>query len=296
MRTGGGGRTVADDAVPDPLETSMTAPTEAPNFEAIKQKQQKAWSSGDYSAVAARIPLVSERLADAADIRAGSRVLDVAGGNGNTALAAARCGAEVTSLDYVPELLDRAAERAHAERLPIDLVEGDAEKLPFDDASFDAVISGVGVMFAPDQARAAAELLRVCRPGGTIALASWSPDGFIGGLFATTARHVPPPPGVASPMRWGTEEGVHELLGGGVASLRATRRTFVFRFRSAEAFVDFFRTNYGPTLKAFEAAGETGAPALADDLVELVRSHDRIGGGPVAIPADYLEVIATRAG
>ena len=165
----------------------MSIPTEAPNYEAIKTKQQKAWSSGDYSAIAARIPLVSERLADAADLRAGSRVLDVAGGNGNTALAAARCGAHVTSLDYVPELLERAAERARAERLPLELVEGDAERMPFDDAAFDAVISGVGVMFAPDQARAAAELLRVCRPGGTIALASWSPDGFIGELFRTTA-------------------------------------------------------------------------------------------------------------
>jgi ubiquinone/menaquinone biosynthesis C-methylase UbiE len=274
----------------------MTAPTQTPDYTAIKAKQQKAWSSGDYSAVAVRIPIISEKLADAADLRAGSRVLDVAGGNGNTALAAARCGAHVTSLDYVPELLAGAAERARAEHLPIDLVEGDAEDLPFEDASFDAVVSGVGVMFAPDQARAAAELVRVCRPGGTIALASWTPEGFIGGLFATTAKHVPPPPGVASPMRWGSEDTVEELLGAGVSGLRAKRRTFVFRFESAEAFVDFFRTHYGPTLKAFEALGDT-APALQEDLVALVRAHDRNGGdGAVAIPAEYLEVVVTRAG
>lgn len=274
-----------------------TAPPAAPDYEAIKQKQQKTWASGDYGAVAARIQLISERLADAADLRAGARVLDVAGGTGDTALAAARCGAEVTSLDYVPELLERAAERAAAERLPFETVVGDAEALPFGDDSFDAVISSVGVMFAPDQARAAAELLRVCRPGGTIALASWAPDGFIGDLFRTTAKHVPPPPGLASPMRWGTEDGVRELLGAGVSELRAERRTYDFRFSSAEEFVDFFRTHYGPTLKAFEALDEAGRAALEGDLVALVRGADRLGdGGAVAIPSTYVEIVATRAG
>src|SRR4051795_1975724 len=190
----------------------MTTVALAPDLEVVKQKQQKAWASGDYAAVAARIVPMSERLVDVADIRAGSRVLDVAGGTGNTALAAARAGAYVTSLDYVPELLTRAEERARAERLPLDLVEGDAESLPFPDASFDAVVSAVGVMFAPDQQRAAAELIRVSRPGGTIALANWTPDGFIGQMFRTVGRFVPPPARVDSPLRWGTKRGVDALL------------------------------------------------------------------------------------
>jgi SAM-dependent methyltransferase len=273
-----------------------TTPAIAPDFEAIKTKQQATWASGDYGAVAARIPLISELLADAADVRAGTRVLDIAGGSGNTALAAARCGASVTSLDYVPELLERAAERARAERLALELVAGDAENLPFPDASFDAVISAVGVMFAPDQERAAAELLRVCRPGGTIALANWTPEGFIGGMFRTTGQHVPPPAGIASPLAWGTEERVRELLGTSVTDLRATRRSFAFRFESAEAYVEFFRTHYGPTLKAFAALDDAGQAALASDLAGLARTHDRLGGGgAVAIPSEYLEVVAVRS-
>lgn len=274
----------------------MPASTATPDLAAIKTKQQATWASGDYGAVAARIPIISERLADAADLRAGSQVLDVAGGDGNTALAAARCGAHVTSLDYVPALLARAAERARAERLLVDLVEGDAEDLPFADASFDAVISAVGVMFAPDQERAASELLRVCRPGGTVAVASWAPDGFIGEMFRTTARHVAPPAGLASPMRWGAEESVRALLGDGVAGLTATPRTYTFRFPSADAYVEFFRSNYGPTLKAFEALGDSARTALAADLAALARRHDRLGtdGGAVAIPSQYLEVVATR--
>lgn len=274
---------------------NATAAAAAPDLEAVKAKQQDTWASGDYGAVAARIPLISERLADAADLRAGSRVLDIAGGTGNTALAAARCGARVTSLDYVPELLERAAERARAERLDLELVDGDAERLPFPDASFDAVISAVGVMFAPDQERAAAELLRVCRPGATIALANWTPEGFIGEMFRTTAKHVAPPVGVASPLAWGSEERVRALLGAGVTGLRATRRHFGFRFESAEGYVEFFRTHYGPTLKAFAALDDTGQAALAADLAGLARRHDRLGGrGAVAIPSEYLEVVAVR--
>ena len=176
---------------------TTTRGTGPPDLTAITARQRGVWAGGDYSAVAARIPVISELLCDAADLRAGDRVLDVAGGSGNTALAAARLGARVTSLDYVPSLLERAAERAAAEGLAIDLVEGDAQALPFPDASFDAVISVVGVMFAPDQRRAAAELLRVVRPGGTIALASWTPGGFIGGLLRTVGAHVPPPAGLA---------------------------------------------------------------------------------------------------
>jgi ubiquinone/menaquinone biosynthesis C-methylase UbiE len=269
----------------------------APDLEAIKAKQQQAWASGDYSAIAATIPIISEQLCDAADLRAGSRVLDVAGGSGNTALAAARCGAEVVSIDYVPSLLERSRDRAAAEGLRYETVVGDAEALPFDDASFDAIISAVGVMFAPDHQRAAAELLRVCRPGGTIALANWAPDGFIGELFLTTAAHVPPPAGLQPPAHWGIQGHVRSLLGDGVTDLSARRRTYTFRYRSPEHFVDFFRTWYGPTHKAFAALGAAGQQALADDIAALVADWDRlIGEDAVAVPADYLEIVATRAG
>lgn len=274
----------------------MSTTTTAPDLEAIKARQQRTWASGDYSAVAARIPLISERLCDAADLRAGWRVLDVAGGSGNTALAAARLGCEVVTLDYVPALLERARERADAERLEITTVEGDAEALPFPDASFDAVISAVGVMFAPDHARTAAEMLRVCRPGGTLAMANWTPDGFIGGLFSTTGGYVPPPAGVTPPPLWGTEDHVRGLMGDGMRDMRATRRTFTFRAPSPEAFVDFFRTHYGPTHMAFAALDENDRDGLESALTALVRRHDLLdGGGAVACPADYLEVIATRA-
>jgi ubiquinone/menaquinone biosynthesis C-methylase UbiE len=268
----------------------------APDLEAIKTRQQETWASGDYAAVGATIPIISEWLCDSADLRAGWRVLDVAGGSGNTALAAARCGCEVVSIDYVPSLLARASERARAEGLAVEVIEGDAEALPFPDASFDAVVSVVGVMFAPDHERAAAELARVCRPGGTIAVANWTPDGFIGELFATTGTHVPPPAGLRPPPLWGTEEHVRALLGDRVQDLRATRRSYTFRQRSPERFVEFFRQHYGPTLKAFAALDADGRRALAEDIAALVRRFDRLGGdGPVACPADYLEVVATRA-
>ena len=270
--------------------------TAAPDLGAIKARQQKTWASGDYSAVAATIPIISETLCDAADLRAGGRVLDVAGGSGNTALAAARCGCDVVSIDYVPSLLDRARERARAEGLPIEVIEGDAEALPFPDASFHAVVSALGVMFAPDHERAAAELLRVCRPGGTIALANWTPDGFIGGLFATTGAHVPPPAGLTPPPLWGTEEHVRALLGDGVRTLRATRRSYTFRYRSPDHFVEYFRQNYGPTFTAFAALDANGQRALAEDIATLVRRFNRLSeGGPVACTADYLEIVATRA-
>jgi SAM-dependent methyltransferase len=270
--------------------------TAAPDLVAITGRQRATWASGDYAAVAARIALISERLADAADLRSGSRVLDVAGGGGNTALAAARSGCAVVSLDYVPSLQERGRARAAAEGLAVEFVEGDAQALPFLDASFDAVVSGVGVMFAPDQPRAAAELVRVCQPGGTIALANWTPEGFIGGLLRTVGAHVPPPAGLASPLAWGTEDGVRALLGDGVRDVRAERREFVFRFDSPEHFTDFFRENYGPTHVAFGTLDAAGQAALAADLTALVRRFDRNGGdGPVAIPSEYLEVVATRA-
>lgn len=274
----------------------MTNALEAtpPDFGAVKQRQQQTWSSGDYSAIGARIVLVAEHLCDTADFHAGWRVLDVATGSGNAAIAAARLGCTVVGVDYVPSLLERARERAAAEGLAVELVEGDAESLPFPAASFDAVTSVFGSMFAPDHAQAAAELLRVCRPGGRIALASWTPESFIGELFRTVSAHVPPPAGVSSPMLWGTEEHLRELFGDEVASLEVIERTFTFRFPSPEHFVAFFRECYGPTLKAFAALEGSAQEALERDLVALAARFDRLGDGATAIPSTYTEAVAIR--
>jgi ubiquinone/menaquinone biosynthesis C-methylase UbiE len=274
----------------------MTDTLEAltPDLAAVKQRQQQAWASGDFHAVAARIVLVAEHLCDTADLHAGWRVLDVATGSANAAIAAARLGCTVVGVDYVPALLERGRERAAAEGLEVELIEGDAEALPFEDSSFDAVTSVFGSMFAPDHHQAAAELLRVCRPGGTIALASWTPEGFIGELFRTTAAHVPPPAGVQSPMLWGTEAHLRELFGEGIAWLEVEERTFTWRFTSAEEFVAFFKRWYGPTLKAFAALEGSARDALERDLVELARRHDRLGGGAIAIPSTYTEAVARK--
>jgi ubiquinone/menaquinone biosynthesis C-methylase UbiE len=273
----------------------MTVASEAstPDFSAIKQRQQAAWSSGDFHMVAARIMPIAERLVDAADLQAGWRVLDVATGSGNAAIAAARLGCEVVGVDYVPSLLERGRVRAEAEGLSVSYVKGDAEALPFEDDSFDAVTSVFGSMFAPDHGKAAAELLRVTRPGGRIALASWTPEGFIGEMFRTTAAYVPPPPGVASPMLWGTEAHLRELFADGLTSLSVTEQTFTYRFGSAEEFVAFFRRWYGPTVKAFEALQGDARDSLEQVLVGLARRHDRLGtGDAIAIPATYAEAVA----
>ena len=265
-----------------------------PDLDAVKKRQQLAWSSGDFAVVASRIVLVAEQLCDTADIRAGWRVLDVATGSGNAAIAAARHGCTAVGVDYVPALLERGRRRAAAEGLPVELLEGDAEALPFRDASFDAVTSVFGTMFAPNHAKTAAEVLRVCRPGGTIALASWTPDGFIGELFKTIARHVPPPPGVQSPMLWGTKAHLRKLFGTDVTSLDVRERTFTFRFLSAEDFTTFFRLWYGPTVKAFAALEGDARDALERDMTDLARTFDRLGKGAIAIPAVYTEAVAIR--
>jgi SAM-dependent methyltransferase len=278
------------------MPTATLTPPATPDLAAIKRRQQLTWSSGDYSMIASRIHFVAEQLAASADLRAGSNVLDVATGSGNAAIAAARSGATVTGIDYVPSLLETGRARVEAEGLDVTFREGDAEDLPVASGSFDAVLSVFGVMFAPDQPKAAGELLRACRGGGTIALASWRPDGFIGEMFRTIGAHVPPPAGLASPMRWGVEDNLKELFGSGVSSIASVERTFVFRFRSPEEFTGFFRRWYGPTLKAFEALDENGRAALAQDLSDLARKWNTSSDpGSIAIPSTYLETIARRA-
>jgi SAM-dependent methyltransferase len=262
------------------------------DLSSIKERQRWTWASGDYSTIAARIVLMAERLVDSAGLRAGDAVLDVATGTGNAAIAAARCGCEVTGVDYVEALLERGRERAAAEGLSITFTEGDAEQLPYPDASFDAVLSCVGVMFTPDHEQAAAELVRVCRPGGTIALANWTPSGFVGEMFRTVAAHVPPPAGLRPPGLWGTEEHLRQLLGNAVSDLTLTEREFVFRFRSPTEFVELFRNYYGPVRKAFDALDERGRDRLSVDLATLADRHDREAGPSIAVPAQYLEAIA----
>jgi SAM-dependent methyltransferase len=275
------------------MTSTVNAPQ--PDLAAVKQRQQQAWASGDFAVVAARIVLVAEQLCDTADLRAGWHVLDVATGSGNAAIAAARHGCTAVGVDYVPGLLERGRARAAAEGLDVQLLLGDAEALPFPESYFDAVTSAFGSMFAPDHRQAAAEILRVCRPGGTIALASWTPEGFIGELFRTVAKHVPPPAGVQSPMLWGTEAHLRELFGDGIASLEVNERTFSFRFTSPEEFVDFFRQWYGPTLKAFAALEGDARDALQDDLVALATRSDRLRcDGAIAIPAAYTEAVAIK--
>jgi SAM-dependent methyltransferase len=267
----------------------------SPDLEAIKKRQQQTWASGDFSVVASRIMIVAEQLCDTADLHAGWRVLDVATGSGNAAIAAARLGCNVVGVDYVPALLERGRKRAAAEGLDVELVEGDAENLPFADSSFDAVTSVFGSMFAPNHEQAASELLRVTRPDGVIALASWTPDSFIGDLFRTVSKHVPPPASLQSPMLWGTDSHLRELFGDEIDSLHVTERTFTWRFTSAEEFVTFFRLWYGPTLKAFAALEDTKRDALEIDLVELASSHDRLESrDSIAIPATYTEAVAIK--
>ena len=261
---------------------------------ALKARQQAAWSSGDYALIGTTLQIVGEELCEALDVRSGRKVLDVAAGNGNVSLAAARRGCDVVATDYVPALLERARERATAERLDLEFREADAEALPFADGSFDAVVSTFGVMFTPDQDRAAAEMVRVCRPGGKIGLANWTPEGFIGQVFKTIGKHLPPPAGVKSPANWGTRSFIEASFGAAASAIVAEPRHFVFRYRSAEHFLDVFRTYYGPMLKAFEALDEAGRKALARDIIELVGRFNTSGDDTVVVPSEYLEVVITR--
>jgi ubiquinone/menaquinone biosynthesis C-methylase UbiE len=281
------------------LATAATIPQSPPpaqaDLAAVKTRQQGAWSSGDYAIVGTTLQIVGEELCEALDLRSGQKVLDVAAGNGNVALAAARRWCDVIASDYVPALLERARERAAAERLDMTFREADAEALPFADASFDVVVSTFGVMFTPDQDRAAAELVRVCRPGGKIGLANWTPEGFIGQLFKTIGRHVPPPPGARSPALWGTRARLAELFERHAASIDTTQRRFVFRYRSPEHWLEIFRTYYGPLLKTFGALEPPAQAALQDDLLNLIRQFNRSGDGSMVVPSEYLEAVITRS-
>ena len=272
-----------------------TAPTPgAPDYAAIKTRQQATWASGDFGRIGVTLQIVGESLCEAADVVGGERVLDVAAGNGNASLAAARRFADVTSTDYVADLLEQGRRRAEAEGLAVAFQVADAERLPFADSSFDVALSTFGVMFAPDQERAAAELLRVVRPGGRIALASWTPEGFLGALFRAIATFVPSPAGLRSPMAWGSEPRVLELFGRQSSAIHTVRRTYAFRYRSAEHWVEFFRAYYGPTHKAFASLDEAGRRVLESALLDLLRASNTHKGGALVVPAEYLEVVITK--
>lgn len=271
----------------------MTTTTTTPDLEAVKAKQQATWGAGDYAVIGTRLQIVGETLCEAVDLAAGSRVLDVAAGNGNASLAAARRGADVIASDYVEALLDGAAARAAADGLPLTTRVADAEALPFPDGEFDTVISTFGVMFTPNPERAASELLRVCAPGGRIGLANWTPEGFIGRMFKIVGSHVAPPAGVPSPLAWGTEGRLQELLGSG-ADISIERRHFIFRFRSAAEYVERFSTYYGPLVRAREALDDAGRTSLSDELTALAEGAGRPNGTGIAISSEYLEVVAVR--
>jgi SAM-dependent methyltransferase len=265
----------------------------APDTEAIKKTQQATWASGDYAVIGTKLQVVGESLCETVDLHAGWRVLDVAAGNGNASLAAARRGCHVVATDYVTDLLQGAARRAAADSLAITTQFADAENLPFDDASFDAALSTFGVMFVPNPDRAAHEMLRVVRPGGKIGLANWTPQGFIGEMFKIVAAHVPPPVGVPSPLQWGTDARLHQLFGS-EARLHVTRQHFVFRFRSTQDWFDTFITYYGPTLKAWQALDDNGRTSFQSQLVTLADTHNTATDGTMTVPGEYLEAVVER--
>jgi len=269
-------------------------PSLADEFAAIKQKQQATWSSGDFAVIGTTLQIVGEMLAEAADVRAGERVLDVAAGNGNATLAAARRFAHVTSSDYVPSLLEKGAQRAAAEGLDVTFEVADAEELPFADRSFDVVLSTFGAMFTPDHVRPAREMLRVTRPGGRIGLANWTPDGFIGHLFRVVGTYLPPPTGLKSPALWGTEPHIVELFGAQADAIRTERKQFNFRYRSPAHWIQVFRDYYGPIHKAFAALDRARQRALESDITRLLEGLNVGGGRSLVVPGEYLEVVITR--
>ena len=277
------------------MSTTLAArQTATPDLAALKARQQAAWSSGNYAVVGTTLQIVGEQLCEALDLRSGSKVLDVAAGNGMVSLAAARRWCDVTSTDYVPALLESGRARATADGLSIEFKEADAESLPFDDATFDAVVSTFGVMFTPNQAQAASELARVCKAGGRIGLANWTPDGFIGQVFKTLGRYLPPPTGAKSPALWGTRAALEDMLGNQASSIKAEPRMFKFRYRSPEHFLDVFKTFYGPVLRAFAALDAAAQQDLHNDLYALIVRMNKSGDATMVVPSEYLEVVITR--
>jgi len=264
------------------------------DLKALKSRQQAAWSSGDYAVIGTTLQIVGEELCEALDVHSGQKVLDVAAGNGNVSLAAARRWCDVVATDYAPSLLERGRERAAAERLNIEFREADAEALPFQDGSFDVVVSTFGVMFTPDQDRAAAEMIRVCKPGGKIGLANWTPDGFIGQLFKTIGKHVPPAPGTKSPALWGTRARIAELFEPRTTSVEFSARNFVFRYRTPAHWLEVFRTYYGPVLKTFASLEPAAQATLQRDLMDLIDRFNRAKDGSMVVPSEYLEIVITR--
>jgi len=261
---------------------------------AIKERQQEAWAAGDFSMFATTIVIVSERLCETVDLRAGQKVLDVATGSGNTAIAAARRGCEVTGVDYVPALLERGRVRADAERLAVTFLEGDAEDLPFPDESFDVVLSTFGTMFAPDQERTASELLRVCRPGGKIGQANFPPDSLAAGFFRAAAKQIMPPRGVKAPVLWGTEDRVRDLFGEGIQSLLLNRQSVLLRYRSAEDWLEFFRRFFGPIGTVFDTIDPERQERFGRELMDLVIEANISGDETIVAPIDYVEVVAVK--
>ncbi|MBB4934822.1 SAM-dependent methyltransferase [Lipingzhangella halophila] len=269
--------------------------TETTLLAELKAKQRQTWSSGDYAKIAWLTVPLADALCDAADLRPGARVLDVATGTGHVALAAARRFCDVTGIDYVPSLLEVARRRAEAEGIPVDFREADAEELPFADNTFDYVLSAIGVMFTADHQRAADELVRVCVPGGRIGLVSWTPSGFVGDLLATVGRHAAPPPGAQPPPRWGVEDTLRELFGAGISDLECGKHMITERFVSPEQFADFFITHYGPTYKVAQRLDDAGARAFHRDLAALAESASRTSDGTVVCDWEYLAAVATKA-
>lgn len=276
------------------MSTVISSAPPAIDLAAVKSRQKSAWSTGDYAVVGTTLQIVGENLCEALDLRAGSRVLDVAAGNGNATLAAARRWCDVTSTDYVPSLLESGRARAQAEGLAVRFQEADAENLPFPDASFDVLVSTFGVMFTPDQERAAGELARVCKPGGKIGMTNWTPEGFIGQVFKTIGKYIPPAPGIKSPALWGTKARLEDLFGNIAEEIRIARREFVFRYRSPAHWIDIFRTYYGPINKTYGALDAQQQAAFTQDLLALMQSRNCSGDGTLVLPSEYLEVVILR--
>ena len=281
-------------AVPQLNTTNKSTLATPLDLAALKQKQQATWASGDFAVIGVTLQIVGETLAEAADVRAGERVLDVAAGNGNATLAAARRFANVYSTDYVPTLLEKGAKRAEAEGLAVEFKHADAEDLPFADDTFDVVLSTFGAMFTPDHTRPAREMLRVTRSGGRIALANWTPEGFIGQLFKIVGKYLPPPAGLKSPALWGTEPHLVELFGAHAAKIETARRMFNFRYHSAAHWLQVFRDYYGPVHKAFAALDAKGRKALEADILELLERLNVAGPRSLVVPGEYLEVVVTK--